>query len=140
MSIAWDFGRAFRAIHGSLGPAITRRLKQRAPGRGNWTHTISYRTSATAIQWTGSRKPWGFVTRGTRPHPILPVRATVLRWEGRDGTVRFARRVAHPGNKPNRFPLEVWRASMDEIKPLLKGGVRSGLILRQVNPYRATLL
>lgn len=140
MSISFDFLAAMRGIHGTLGPTITARLRERAPGRGNWTHTINHRTSATAIQWVGSFKPWGFVTRGTKAHPILPVRATVLRFETRDGSVVFARKVNHPGTQPNRFPMQVWRESLAEITPILKGGVRSGLVIKQVNPYRAQVL
>lgn len=144
MSFSWDFGRAMRAIHGSLGPAITRRLRVAAPGHGlqhaQHVATITHRTSATAIQWVGAFKPWGFVTRGTRAHEIRPVHATVLRWEGRDGTIHFARRVAHPGTKANRFPMRVWRESLDETRPIIKAATRGGLVIRQVNPYRATLL
>jgi hypothetical protein len=39
---------------------------------------------------------------GTRPHLIVPRSAKVLRFPGRSGIV-FARRVNHPGTKPNRF-------------------------------------
>jgi hypothetical protein len=38
---------------------------------------------------------------GTRPHAIVPVRASVLRWEDATG-VHYARRVWHPGTRPYR--------------------------------------
>ena len=42
------------------------------------------------------------VHQGTRPHIILPVRASVLRFEV-GGKVVFARRVQHPGTRPNPY-------------------------------------
>lgn len=43
-----------------------------------------------------------FVTRGTRPHEIRPVRARVLRFTV-GGRVVYASVVHHPGNQPNPF-------------------------------------
>jgi hypothetical protein len=40
---------------------------------------------------------------GSKPHIIMPRRATMLRFVGRTGQVVFARRVNHPGTKPNRY-------------------------------------
>lgn len=38
---------------------------------------------------------------GTRPHPIYPRRARMLRFIGRrDGAVVYAKKVNHPGNRP----------------------------------------
>lgn len=39
---------------------------------------------------------------GTRPHVILPRHSSMLRFS-RNGRVVFARRVLHPGTRPNRF-------------------------------------
>ena len=45
-----------------------------------------------------------YVHEGTKPHPIYPKRpGGVLSWVGRDGARHFARRVFHPGTRPNRF-------------------------------------
>ena len=46
-----------------------------------------------------------FVHQGTKPHEILPVRAKALRFRvgGMHGRFIFARRVWHPGTKPNPF-------------------------------------
>ena len=46
-----------------------------------------------------------YVHQGTRPHEILPVRAKALRFRvgGIHGSFVFARRVWHPGTKPNPF-------------------------------------
>jgi hypothetical protein len=43
-----------------------------------------------------------FVEQGTRPHIIVPVRATALRFVV-NGNVVFARKVNHPGNAPIAF-------------------------------------
>lgn len=42
------------------------------------------------------------VHEGARPHVIRPRNARALRFEV-EGRVVFARRVNHPGNRPNRF-------------------------------------
>jgi beta-phosphoglucomutase-like phosphatase (HAD superfamily) len=48
-------------------------------------------------------EPYGiFVASGTKPHIIRPVRASALRFEVA-GQVVFAKRVQHPGTKPNPF-------------------------------------
>lgn len=47
---------------------------------------------------------------GTRPHVIRPVRAKALRFEV-DGNVVFARRVNHPGTKPNRYLINALRVA-----------------------------
>ena len=46
-----------------------------------------------------------YVHQGTRPHEIVPVRAQALRFRagGIHGRWVFARRVWHPGTKPNPF-------------------------------------
>lgn len=49
-----------------------------------------------------------YVTRGTRPHLIRPVRARVLRFEV-GGRVVYASVVHHPGNRPNRFMVRALR-------------------------------
>lgn len=41
---------------------------------------------------------------GTQPHIIVPRRATrLVFWSGRAGRVVYAKRVSHPGTRPNRF-------------------------------------
>jgi len=43
-----------------------------------------------------------FMADGTKPHAIEARRKKMLRWVGPSG-VRFARRVMHPGTKPNDY-------------------------------------
>jgi hypothetical protein len=145
VSIVFDFAKAMQGVHGALGPVITRRLRAGAPGDGEHhsehVATITHRTSSTALQWVGAWTPWGFVIRRTKAHEILPTRSHgLLVFTGRDGSTVFARRVQHPGTTANRFPLRVWRESLTETRPIIKAGIRGGLTLKQLNPYRATLL
>jgi hypothetical protein len=64
-----------------------------------------------------------FIQQGTRPHTIVPRRARMLRfyWP-RVGRVVFARRVNHPGTKPNQFyqrALIRWRPeAMGELRQI----------------------
>jgi hypothetical protein len=44
-----------------------------------------------------------YVVRGTRPHVIRPVDASVLAFEAADGKMVFTSLVHHPGTKPNPF-------------------------------------
>ncbi len=49
------------------------------------------------------------IDQGARPHVIYPRRAAALRFIGRGGSVVFAKKVNHPGNKPYKF---LYRATM----------------------------
>lgn len=42
------------------------------------------------------------VHEGAKPHVIIPIRKQVLAFR-KNGRVVFAKRVNHPGNKPNKF-------------------------------------
>lgn len=44
-----------------------------------------------------------YVERGTAPHLIRPVNASVLAFEGSSGEMVFTRLVRHPGTRPNPF-------------------------------------
>lgn len=44
-----------------------------------------------------------YVVKGTRPHVIRPVNASVLAFEAADGRLVFTHLVNHPGTKPNPF-------------------------------------
>jgi hypothetical protein len=44
-----------------------------------------------------------YIVKGTRPHVIRPVNASVLAFETADGRMVFTHLVNHPGTKPNPF-------------------------------------
>lgn len=50
-----------------------------------------------------------FVHEGTRPHPIVAVRAQALRFV-MNGQVVYAKSVKHPGTRPDRFFLRALNA------------------------------
>jgi hypothetical protein len=63
-----------------------------------------------------------YLDAGTKPHEILPVRARFLRFEARDGSIVFARRVWHPGTKGDGFAGKMYlkaervlRAEMEAV-------------------------
>jgi len=76
-----------------------------------------------------------YVIRGTRPHPIDPVRASVLHWTGDGGDV-FARHVDHPGTQPNPFNKAAWDARRPEIIALFKATAGRGAVLSLLNPWK----
>jgi hypothetical protein len=58
-----------------------------------------------------------YVVKGTRPHEIRPVNASVLAFEIR-GKMVFTPIVQHPGTKPNPFmqnAVEDARSKVDEV-------------------------
>lgn len=65
-----------------------------------------------------------YVLRGTPPHIIEARKAKALAWEGGEGHMIFAKRVNHPGTKPNPFPR---RALMPAI-PRLRQQYRDAMI------------
>lgn len=57
----------------------------------------------------------GFVRGGTRPHVIRPRDSNgVLRFRV-NGQVRYAKRVNHPGNKPNPYHVRTLEATRSQI-------------------------
>lgn len=89
---------AIRRAPGSMGGTIRSQI-QRGPG-GEFRGVINVRHPAAL-----------YVTGGTRPHIIRPVRAKALRFTV-GGRVVYARIVHHPGNKPNDFLRQALRAAL----------------------------
>jgi hypothetical protein len=86
-------------------------LRSHAPFRtGELRQDIRYRQEAAAgermIVFYATVPQAAWVIKGTRPHQILPRNAKALRWLGPGGlgAARFAKKVNHPGTKPNNFP------------------------------------
>lgn len=90
--------QAIRTAPGSMGRTIRAQI-QRGPG-GDFRGVINVRHPAAL-----------FVTLGTRPHQIRPVRAKALRFMV-DGRVVYATLVNHPGTKPNDFLKDALRAAL----------------------------
>jgi len=111
------------------GEYILSRMVSYAPVRtGALYQSISYRVDRSEDHWrleVGVGVPYApFVVYGTAPHLIMPVNASVLRFETAEGVV-YARYVWHPGTRPNPFTAravadymededELWKASFEE--------------------------
>ena len=78
--------------------------KRGAPVRtGNLRRTIHLASaSATSAVTVASANYAAAVELGTRPHVIRPRRRKALRFKGATGIV-FAKRVNHPGTRPQPF-------------------------------------
>jgi HK97 gp10 family phage protein len=56
-----------------------------------------------------------FVVKGTAPHEIRPVNASVLAFEA-GGCMVFTRLVRHPGTKPNPFMQRAVEAAREKVE------------------------
>ena len=99
-------------------------LRQEAPKRtGAFAKSIIAKQYASAakrsvrVEFYGAHPLARFIIEGTRAHIIEPRRARALRWET-NGEVHFARRVHHPGTKPNPFQVR----ALERIKDRLPRG------------------
>ena len=107
----------------TLGLRAVKEQKSLAPVRtGNLRRTI-HLASATASEavTVASARYAGVVERGSAPHVIVPRRRKALRFKGTGGVV-FAKRVNHPGTKPQPFMLPGARKAVDEtvgVKPII---------------------
>lgn len=71
-----------------------------------------------------------YVIGGTRPHPIAARNARALHWLGPGGIGdHFARRVNHPGNRPNPYPERVMALIGPEVARLFAEAVKEAMEL-----------
>lgn len=104
----------------ATGPYVRSVLKERTPVvTGRMKESERYaRTGFAAgirLEWRAYTPYAKYVIHGTRPHIIEAKAARYLRWWDSGGGVHFAKRVHHPGNKPNPFPQEVLDAVKAEV-------------------------
>lgn len=84
------------------------------------------RVTATSAVFTNDASYAKAVHDGARAHDIVPRNRKALRWRGRDGQMHFARRVRHPGNKPNRFMTRgLQRAGAEGGRKIVDGVVQA---------------
>jgi hypothetical protein len=81
--------------------------KRLAPVKtGNLRRTIHVgRVTDRSAETIASAEYAAYVEFGTKPHEIRPRNRRVLRWKDAQGTVRFARRVRHPGTKAQPYMI-----------------------------------
>lgn len=120
MTLADDFQRRYEAAVRAAAPLLARSLTGTAPTRtGALRRAITVRPSGLRAAVDVNVPYATFLTEGTRPHPIVARRASVLRffW-GRIGKVVYFRRVNHPGTKPNlwyRDALDTWPTILSRV-------------------------
>jgi hypothetical protein len=127
-----------RAIKATNAVLAKHTLKENpVPWRtGNLLQSFRFRSGAGWARWYPTANYAMFVEMGTRPHVITPRRARVLAWKtgsaggyvtsasGRRyykaGTVgmRFARKVNHPGTRPQPFMQAILDNSSQDIEAL----------------------
>jgi hypothetical protein len=92
--------------HVAGGPA-TRRIANRNL-RDTVRTRIAYTEWQPPVAFVGSDHPIALIHHeGTRPHLIVPRKAKALAFYPRGGTALvFAKRVNHPGTKPNKYLTE----------------------------------
>lgn len=64
-----------------------------------------------------------FVISGTKPHDIKPTRRHVLAFNCRGGKV-FAKRVHHPGTKPNNFTAKATDSALGKFAGVISKALR----------------
>ena len=142
---AWD--TAWEAFKAEVGPTLVDEMSAQSPvgdpmndpAPGTLADSHSQRDGEgdrLEIISTDERGPIAkYVIRGTRPHPIDPVNASMLHWVGDAGDV-FAGHVDHPGTDPNPFNQRAWEAQRDEVVAKFKVTVGRGVALAFLNPWR----
>lgn len=119
----------------NLGRIVTPMLQEATPRRtGKLRSSTRFRIRGRAEDQTleilqTAKTPTGefygrFVRVGTRPHTIRPVRAQALRFEI-NGRIVFAKRVRHPGTRPNPYARETLRRAEPRIRQVVEEMGRS---------------
>lgn len=108
--------------------------KQRAPRATNNLATSIQRMPVTGSFSGGDLQggvtataPYaGYVEDGTRPHEIRPRTKKALRWPSRGGPGgwAFAKRVMHPGTRPQPFMAPALEAKTREVIAQFENGVK----------------
>lgn len=133
---AWSTGAARWAS--ATRQLVRDALKAKAPvsksgsgGRpGQFRASITQHTktmSNSVVMEFGSPKLYTpFIVEGTRPHTIVPRNARVLHFRTAAGVDVFARRVNHPGTRPNDFTRRAVLPLLPEVQESFS------LIMREV--------
>lgn len=134
--IQQNYSRSREMILGALnrtlrqtGALMTPALKANTPRRtGKLANSTRFQIKGTAEDQVleirqGARTQQGvlyrpFVTQGTRPHEIRPVTAKALRFVVNGRTV-FAKKVNHPGTKPNPYHVRTLNEQMPNVRRIL---------------------
>lgn len=131
----WDAMKIMSDWSGDVGPQVRDALKAKTPVvTGRMRATERYAATGFAdgvrMEFRAYTNYSEWVIGGARPHIIEAKSARALRWMWyghAPGAIAFAKRVHHPGNKPNDFPKEVLDAMKDDITKNLKDRIDAAL-------------
>jgi hypothetical protein len=105
-----DFGDVVQKLSGPLRQKLIERLADVAWAHAFWNAPKrTGKLASTIVKEVSDCKasinvlaPYAmYLVKGTRPHIIRPVNASVLAFQSVSGKMVFARLVHHPGTKPN---------------------------------------
>jgi hypothetical protein len=105
-----EFGEVAEKLGGSVKQKLIERLADIAWAHAFWNAPRrTGKLAGTIVKEVGDGEasinalaPYAmYVVKGTKPHTIRPVNASVLVFQGASGRMVFTRLVHHPGTKPN---------------------------------------
>jgi len=134
---AWE--DAWQRFEAEAGPVLSSALSDAAPySTGELAASMTWEDQQGRLT-AGSSDARGpiaaYVTRGTAPHGIDPVYASVLHFFAGDGTEVFASHVDHPGTAANPFHIDAWGAARDGVLAAFRREM-PGAALSYLNPWR----
>jgi hypothetical protein len=125
----WDAASGLWASRAA--PLGRQMLRARAPFRtGAFRQSVNDRQEASAgsrlVMFYSQVSYAKYIIGGTGPHPIAARNARALRWTGNSGhgAVMFAKRVNHPGTRPNRFAEDAMAAIGPAVAALFEASVK----------------
>jgi len=134
--LARNLDQSETIIKGALNKALRKIGKHLVPAlKNNTPRRVGTLANSTRFQIIGSpadqkleirqsaKTPGGdfygaFVRQGTRPHEIRPVKAKALAFQIGNRTI-FAKRVYHPGTKPNPYHIDTMNEEHGEIQRIV---------------------
>lgn len=105
-----------RQVMRAVAQGMESEIRDKAPKRtGAMASSIEVEwTGPLTLKITGSAVA-GYVEFGTKPHDIVPRKAEYLVFMGKDGHLVRAKKVHHPGTKPNPFIQPVVHDVMKDL-------------------------
>jgi hypothetical protein len=127
-AIATKLTALTQLMHDKVIENVSGKILQRKTGE--LAGSIQQRIDSSAEPMIGevfvepaSPKAWALERGGEESYPIVPVRATVLSWIGKDGAKVFARSVNHPPSKEFAY----LRLALEDMEALVPEGFQQAL-------------
>lgn len=146
----YDNAKMQSAIHGALDQVGKGMLQTFQAITADWKTKVVFAVkveftggNASVTVWTDN-EIYGYVTEGTKPHIIVPIRARMLRFQtgyraktspgsirssggGASGGVVYARVVHHPGTKARKFERNVVKRYQDVLPAVVQMAIAQAL-------------